>query len=90
LVKRHGPRRLVEQGRDLPLLIPAPQSRRGGWAVGALDRWLNEVVAGSRVDEDRVYLTGISMGGFGTWDWAAEHPERFAATVPICGGGDPS
>jgi predicted peptidase len=90
LVKRHGPPRLVESGRDLPFLIAAPQSRRGGWAVAALDRWLDEVVAGSRVDEDRVYLTGISMGGFGTWAWAAARPDRFAAIAPICGGGDPA
>src|SRR5262245_24254921 len=61
LVKRHGPPGLAEAGRDLPFLIAAPQSRRGGWAVNALDRVLDEVVAGSRVDEDRVYLTGISM-----------------------------
>src|SRR3954452_4224364 len=66
LVKRHGPPRLVEAGRDFPFLIASPQSRRGGWPVGAVDRWLDVVVAGSRVDEDRVYLTGISMGGFGT------------------------
>src|SRR3954469_25020658 len=90
LVKRHGPPRLVESGRDLPFLIAAPQSRRGGWAVGALDRWLDEVVAGSRVDEERVYLTGISMGGFGTWAWAASRPDRFAAIAPICGGSDPA
>lgn len=40
------------------------------------------------VDPDRVSLTGISMGGFGAWDLAARIPERFAALVPICGGGD--
>src|SRR4051794_9817819 len=90
LVKRHGPPRLIEEGRDLPFLVAAPQSRRGGWAVEALDRWLDGVVAGSRVDEDRVYLTGISMGGFGTWAWAASRPDRFAAIAPICGGGDPT
>jgi predicted peptidase len=42
-----------------------------------------------RVDPERVYLTGVSMGGFGTWLLAASHPERWAAIVPICGGGDP-
>ena len=42
-----------------------------------------------RVDRERVYLTGVSMGGFGTWLLAAAHPERWAAIVPICGGGDP-
>src|SRR5437879_12999766 len=60
-VKRHGPPKLIAAGQDLPFLIAAPQSRHGGWDVAALDRWLDEVVAESRVDEDRVYLTGISM-----------------------------
>jgi predicted peptidase len=40
------------------------------------------------VDRKRVYLTGLSMGGYGSWDLAARHPEWFAAVVPICGGGD--
>ena len=39
------------------------------------------------VDPNRVYLTGLSMGGFGAWSLAQEYPERFAAVVPICGGG---
>ncbi|RYD73127.1 MAG: hypothetical protein EOP84_22040, partial [Verrucomicrobiaceae bacterium] len=41
------------------------------------------------IDHDRIYVTGISMGGFGTWDIATRYPDRFAAIVPICGGGDP-
>jgi predicted peptidase len=40
--------------------------------------------------QDRIYVTGLSMGGFGTWALAAHTPNRFAAIVPICGGGDPS
>ena len=42
------------------------------------------------VDADRVYATGLSMGGFGTWDLVMRRPEWFAAAIPICGGGDPS
>jgi predicted peptidase len=42
------------------------------------------------VDSNRIYLTGLSMGGFGSWDWATREPDRFAAVVPICGGGDES
>jgi predicted peptidase len=42
------------------------------------------------VDTKRIYLTGLSMGGFGSWDWAVREPDRFAAVVPICGGGDES
>jgi predicted peptidase len=42
------------------------------------------------VDVNRIYLTGLSMGGYGSWTLAAAHPERFAAMAPICGGGDPA
>lgn len=49
---------------------------------------LNAVVAAEPVDPGRILLTGLSMGGYGTWDLAARQPERFAAILPICGGGD--
>ncbi len=55
-------------------------------AIAAID----QVMAEERIDPDRVYLLGLSMGGYGTWDLAARQPERFAAIVPVCGGGDPS
>jgi predicted peptidase len=41
------------------------------------------------IDKKRIYIAGISMGGFGTWDWAMRYPEIFAAAIPMCGGGDP-
>ena len=53
-------------------------------AVAALDA----VTKAEPVDPGRVFLTGISMGGYGSWDLAARMPERFAAVIPICGGGD--
>lgn len=53
-------------------------------AIAALD----EVCDSEPVDEDRVYLTGLSMGGYGSWELAARMPQRFAAVAPICGGGD--
>lgn len=46
------------------------------------------VIAENSIDEDRVYLTGLSMGGFGCWQWAGTQPEAFAAVAPLCGGGD--
>lgn len=42
-----------------------------------------------KIDENRIYITGLSMGGFGSWDLMCRHPELFAAGIPICGGGDP-
>ena len=50
---------------------------------------LDDVIEKYKVDPDRVYLTGLSMGGFGTWQTAMEYPDRFAAIAPVCGGGNP-
>ena len=50
---------------------------------------LDEVMAAYSTDANRLYVTGLSMGGFGAWDCITRFPERFAAGVPICGGGDP-
>ncbi|MCB9921209.1 MAG: prolyl oligopeptidase family serine peptidase [Planctomycetaceae bacterium] len=49
---------------------------------------INSLQAEFPIDADRLYVTGLSMGGFGTWDAIQRHPNRFAAAVPICGGGD--
>ena len=51
---------------------------------------LDEMIANAGVDPDRVYITGLSMGGYGTWDAIARYPDFFAAAAPICGGGDPT
>ncbi|HQU44077.1 MAG TPA: prolyl oligopeptidase family serine peptidase, partial [Pirellulales bacterium] len=88
-VKIHGPPKIVERKPDFPFIVVSPQSRRRGWNPEALKALLDEVLADERVDRDRVYVTGLSMGGFGTWTLAAEYPNYFAAIVPICGGGDP-
>jgi poly(3-hydroxybutyrate) depolymerase len=87
-VRREGLPRRLEERRAIPFIVVAPQSSRYGWDVEALDRLLDEVLRQYRVDADRVYLTGHSMGGYGAWALASTHPGRFAAIAPICGGGD--
>lgn len=71
-------------------IVVSPQCPLNVWwdddAVGAL---LDEIAARHKVDATRVYLTGLSMGGYGTWSYAMKNPGRFAAIVPICGGGEP-
>jgi predicted peptidase len=90
-VAKHGPPKLVEAGREFPFILVSPQCPAGQWwDVAALDAWLDELVRNYRVDTDRIYLTGLSMGGFGTWSWAQRTPGRFAAIAPVCGGGDPA
>ena len=88
-VKTHGPPRLVAAGKKFPFILVSPQAQRPpGWEAESLYRLLMDIKARYRVDDDRVYLTGLSMGGFGTWALAMKHPEAFAAIIPICGGGD--
>jgi len=90
LVEVHGPPKLIAKGRDYPFIVVSPQCPTGiWWSLDVLNALLDEIIASYAVDEDRVYVTGLSMGGFGTWGLAIERPERFAAIAPVCGGGDP-
>jgi predicted peptidase len=74
----------------MPFIIVSPQvPERANWDPDALDALFDDIIKRYAVDEDRVYLTGVSMGGAGTWRLASAHPERFAAIAPICGWGDP-
>ncbi len=91
-VKANGPPKLIAAGKDFPFVVVSPQcpSRSRGWQPQELSMLLDEIIEKYKVDKDRIYVTGLSMGGFGTWALAASTPERFAAIVPICGGGDPN
>jgi predicted peptidase len=71
-----------------------PQSQKRSWQASSEDGQralgiLDEVTAAYRVDAKRVYLTGLSMGGYGTWSLAAKYPDKWAAIAPVCGGGNP-
>lgn len=86
----HGPPKLVKDRPDFPFVVVSPQCPADTtWDIEALDALLTHVLKTENVDPDRVCVTGLSMGGYGTWAWINAHPERFAAAVPICGGGDP-
>ncbi len=87
-VKKHGMAKEVTT-KDFPFIVVSPQSNGRGWNPDTLNALIDDLVAHYRVDTDRIYLTGLSMGGYGTWALAAAYPDRFAAIAPICGGGDP-
>ena len=90
LVKKWGPPKLVEEGKQFPFILVSPQCPSGTrWDTGHLNQLLEKLVADHNVDEERIYLTGLSMGGYGAWEMAARYPNKFAAVAPICGGGDP-
>lgn len=84
----HGPLSLVKRGTNFPFIIIAPLCPSDErWQNDSLSLLLDRVAKKFAVDESRVYLTGLSMGGYGTWSLGVTQPERFAAIAPICGGG---
>ncbi len=84
----HGPPKLAKNDPKFPFIVISPQCPTGErWHVGQLTALLDKVSKDYAVDEKRVYLTGLSMGGYGSWALGAAHAERFAAIAPICGGG---
>jgi predicted peptidase len=88
-VARFGPPQLIAAGQKFPCLVVSPQCPEDSWwNLPALEALLVEIARRHRVDPDRIYLTGLSMGGYATWGLAQRHPERYAAIIPICGSGD--
>ena len=88
-VRVHGIPKVVEQ-QALPFVTLSPQCPPNQWwsdYLPALDALLDETVETLAIDPRQIYLTGLSMGGYGTWHMAVEYPDRFAAIAPICGGG---
>lgn len=90
-VKTHGLPKLINQGKDFPFIVVSPQCPDNiFWNIDILIALLNDVVAKYRVDTNRIYVTGLSMGGHGTWELAMRQTNRFAAIAPVCGWADTS
>jgi predicted peptidase len=88
-VAAHGPPKVVKHKPEFPFIVVSPQCPSGSrWSDDVLLALLDEITDEYKVNTNRIYLTGLSMGGFGTWSLGLTHPERFAAIAPICGGGD--
>lgn len=89
-VKVHGPPRLLdipEFAKKCPCITISPQCKNGyAWSPAQLMLLLDHIEKNYKIDTSRIYVTGISMGGFGTWMCVNESPNRFAAAAPICGG----
>lgn len=89
-VKQNGLPMEIAMGKDFPFIVVSPQCpERGGWNTDMLFALLDTLAKDYRVDKDRVILTGLSMGGFATWEMAIQQPKMFAAIVPVCGGAAP-
>lgn len=88
-VKVHGLPRLVNEGKDFPFIVVSPQCPDLMlWNTDVLSSLLDEIEANYKVDKNRIYVTGLSMGGHGTWSLALAQPNRFAAIAPVCGWAD--
>jgi len=87
LVNKNGIPRLINEGKDFPFIIISPQcpASERSWDTKTLKLLLERIIATCRVDTTRMYLTGLSMGGWGTWDMAFRYPGLFAAIAPVYG-----
>ena len=84
-VKRYGPINALEMGMHIDAYVLAPQSR-GSWIPQRVLRLVDWAAEHYNIDTNRVYLIGMSLGGYGTLDVAGTYPDRFAAAMALCGG----
>ena len=90
-VARHGLPRRIAEGAHFPFVMLAPQCPAGQWwELEPLTALLDDALERYALDPSRIYVTGMSMGGYGTWHLGIRHPERFAALAPVCGGAPPA
>ena len=88
-VKAHGPPMYAAAGRRFPFVLVAPQVDEGdSWHSDEIEALRADLVARLPIDPDRVLVTGMSMGGYGAWNYAVAYPEQLAAVVPVCGIGN--
>ena len=86
----HGLPKRVKEGANFPFILVSPQCPDGEWwTEQPVLELIESLETTYRVDPSRLYLTGLSMGGYGTWHFATLAPDRFAAIAPVCGGGVP-
>ena len=92
IVSKWGPPKIANE-KGLPFIVISPQCPDNEWWTSMLyplKCLLDELISSLNIDTKRIYLTGLSMGGYGTFAFSQIHPEYFAAIAPVCGGGTPS
>ncbi|MCM1484408.1 MAG: prolyl oligopeptidase family serine peptidase, partial [Muribaculaceae bacterium] len=86
-VRRYGTIDAIEKGRKLDAYVIAPQNPGGSWNPQRIMNVVDYVTDNHNVDYDRIYVMGMSLGGYGTIDLTASYPDRIAAAMAFCGGG---
>ncbi len=89
-VKRYGVISELGKGRNIPAIVIAPQVKSGAWDPDKLLTLLKDVQSQYTTDTSRVYVCGMSMGGYGTLHFIGKYPEQLTAGVALCGGGKSS
>ncbi len=84
--RRYGVLDAVEKGRKVPALVICPQNPGGPWSPAKINTILEWVIDCTRADANRVYVVGMSLGGYGTMDFVGTYPEKVAASMALCGG----
>jgi predicted peptidase len=88
-LKTYGTISAITKGKHIPALVVAPQTPEGeGWVPAKIMRLINHIKRIASVDTSRIYVTGMSMGGYGTFRFVAAYPHIVAAAAPMAGGGD--
>ena len=85
-VRRYGPLDAIVKGRDIDAITIVPQNPGGGWSPKKIMEVLDWVKTNYPCDTTRVYVLGMSLGGYGTMDVCATYPDRIAAGMALCGG----
>ncbi|MES2554645.1 MAG: prolyl oligopeptidase family serine peptidase [Bacteroidota bacterium] len=88
-VKRYGVIHEIENGRKVPAIVIAPQVASGSWDPDKVLEVLEYIQAEYKTDTNRVYVCGMSLGGYGTMHFAGKHADKMTAGVALCGGGNP-
>lgn len=87
-VKRYGVLKAIEKGKDIPAIVVAPQLPSGSWDPDKINEVLEFVQSKYNIDASRIYVTGMSLGSYGTMKFVGKYHYKIAAAVSICGGGE--
>jgi len=85
-VRRYGCLNAVQMGRDINAVIIAPQNPGGAWNPKKISDIMDWTTENYNIDTNRVYVLGMSLGGYGTIDFCATYPEKVSAAMALCGG----
>ncbi|WP_296622238.1 hypothetical protein [Marivirga sp.] len=88
LIRNGSLPQFIDKGNDIPMYVFSPQHTKNNWNIHMINEMIDEALEKYPIDPKRVYMTGISGGGFAAWDYAIEYADRIAAMVPISGNGN--